>query len=96
MFLDARARAAKITPETVQKAFDNIASMLRFYDGETVSEAKRLHTNWIKQHKEHAVIAFVVCYLKLELKQITREHELVRNCCLAITNAYLATYETMQ
>ena len=70
--------------------------MLEFYDGETDAEAGRLNAIWMKHHKEHAVIAFVVSYLNLELKEPTRDQELVRNCCLAMTNAYLATYEAMQ
>ena len=86
----------KIDSETVQKAFDDIASMLEFYDGETEAEAGRLNAIWMKYHKEHAVIAFVVSYLNSELKEPTRDQELVRNCCLAMTNAYLATYEAMR
>lgn len=83
----------KIEPDTVQKAFDDIASMLRFYDGESDTEAHRLQEIWMRNHREQAVIAFVVNYLNSELKAPTREQELVRNCCLAITNAYLAAYE---
>jgi hypothetical protein len=86
----------KIEPETVQKAFDDIASMLKFYDGETDTEAARLHGIWMKNQKEHAVIAFVADYLNSQLPGLSRESELVRNCCLAITNAYLATYEAME
>lgn len=86
----------KIAPETVQKAFDDIASMLQFYDSETVAEANRLQAIWTKQHKEHAVIAFVVSYLNSQMKEPTRDQELVRNCCLAMANAYLTTYEAMQ
>jgi hypothetical protein len=86
----------KVKPETVQRAFDDIAAMLRFYDGETDAEAGRLHAIWMKNQKEHAVLAFVVDYLNSQLPSLSRESELVRNCCLAMTNAYLATYEAMQ
>ena len=86
----------KIATESVQKAFDEIASMLEFYDGEGVAEANRLHAIWTKAHTEHAVIAFVIGYLHSELKELTRDQELVRDCCLAMTNAYLAEYKAMQ
>ena len=86
----------KIAPETVQRAFDNIASMLKFYDGESVAESDRLQAIWTKQQKEHAVVAFVVSYLNSQIKEPTRDQELVRNCCLAMTIAYLTTYEAMQ
>lgn len=83
----------KIAPEAVQKAFDDIASMLRFYDGESEVEARRLQEVWVRSHREQAIVAFVVGYLHSELRVPTRHEELVRNCCLAITNAYLAAYE---
>lgn len=51
---------------------------------------------WAKEHQEHAVLAFVVDYLNSNLREITREQEMVRNCCLAMTNAYLAAYKKMQ
>ncbi len=86
----------KISTESVQKAFDEIATMLEFYDGEAVSEAQRLQAIWTKAHEEHTVIAFVIGYLNSELKELTRDQELVRNCCLAMTNAYLAEYKAMQ
>lgn len=86
----------RIGAETVQKAFDDISSMLRFYDGEPPEEARRLQMIWASEHKEHAVLAFVVGYLNSKLPEITREQELVRNCCLAMTNAYLAAYKAMQ
>ncbi|HRX79778.1 MAG TPA: hypothetical protein P5307_11995, partial [Pirellulaceae bacterium] len=95
-FTEQVPKLPKIEPTTVQKAFDDIASMLRFYDGETDAEAARLHGMWVKNHKEHAVIAFVVDYLSSQLPGLSRESELVRNCCLAMTNAYLATYEATQ
>jgi hypothetical protein len=86
----------KIGAETVQKAFDDLASMLRFYDGESPEEACRLQMVWAKEHQEHAVLAFVINYLNTKLGGASREQELVRNCCLAITNAYLAAYKKMQ
>jgi hypothetical protein len=85
-----------ITTETVQEAFDDIALMLRFYDGESPEEAHRLQMVCAKEHQEHAVLAFVVNYLNTKLRDATREQELVRNCCLAMTNAYLAAYKEMQ
>ncbi len=95
-FIEHVPTLPKIAPDTVQKAFDDIASMLRFYDGESDAEARRLQEIWMRNQKEQAVIAFVVSYLNSELKAPTRDQELVRNCCLAITNAYLVTYEAMR
>jgi hypothetical protein len=84
----------KIQPSAVQKAIDDIESMLNFYEGESIEEAQRLYSIGMKNHKEHAVIAFVTCYLDSHLKEPNRDQELVRKCCMAMTNAYLATYET--
>ncbi len=41
----------KIGAETVQKAFDDLASMLRFYDGESPEEADRLQRVWATEHQ---------------------------------------------
>ena len=95
-FDDVFAAQPAVLGAAVQKAFDNIVAMLKFYDGETVAEAKRLQVIWTMQQKEHSVIAFVISYLVSMLKALTRDQELVRNCCLAMTNAYLAEYEAMQ
>ncbi|CAN5392386.1 hypothetical protein BH11PLA2_BH11PLA2_23470 [soil metagenome] len=86
----------KITPDAVQKAFDDIESMLRFYDGESDADAHRLQKIWMSNHREHAVLAFVIGTLNAELSAPTREQDLVRNCCLAMTNAYLFAYDATQ
>ena len=75
--------------ETVQKALDDIAAMLRFYDGETPKEADRLQKQSVLKHQEQAVLAFLTTYCMTHFKKQTGEHERLRNACLAITNACL-------
>ncbi len=86
----------KIAPETVHKAFGEVTSSQRFYDGETVAEANQPLVIWMKRYKEQAVYAFVLSYLTSQLNKPTREQELVRTCCMAMTNAFLMTYEASQ
>ncbi len=80
----------RITKEMVQKAFDNNASMLALFDGETPQEAARLQRLSIEKYHERNVIAFVTGYLHEQgLSRFSRENELVAHTCKSITDAFV-------
>lgn len=81
-----------ISQETVQDSFDKYAAMVRFYDKESPREIQRLSQAQWKNFQEHAVLAFVVNHLREKLIGINRETELVRQCCMVMMEAFVATY----
>lgn len=85
----------EISTGAVQQAFDDNMCMVKFYERESPEDAERFQRIWAERHREQGVLAFVADYLTRNVSELTREHELVRNCCLAITNAYLTAYEAM-
>ncbi|MCS7470025.1 hypothetical protein NZK35_25540 [Stieleria sp. ICT_E10.1] len=81
-----------VSQETVQDSFDKYAAMIRFYDEESPRETQRLSQAQWKKFPEHAVLAFVVNHLKEKLIGINRETELVRQCCMVMTQSFVSTY----
>ena len=76
----------------MQASFDRYAAMIRFYDNESSRELERLSQAQWKNFKEHAVLAFVVNHLQEKLIGINRETELVRQCCMVMTQSFVSTY----
>lgn len=81
-----------IQPSKVQAAFDRNADMMRFFEGESDADAAKLHQVYLKNLKEHTLLAFLTSYLQDHLVGITRETELVRRCCWVMTDAYVVAY----
>lgn len=81
-----------IQPEAVQAAFDRNADMIRFFEGESEADAAKLQQVYLKNLKEHTLLAFLTSYLQDHLEGITRATELVRRCCWVMTDAYVVAY----
>jgi len=81
-----------IKPKIVQDAFDRNAEAIRFFDGIPENEAAELQQVYVKNMKEHTLLAFLTSYLQDNLVGITRETELVRRCCWVMTDAYVVAY----
>lgn len=81
-----------IKPEVVQDAFDRNAELTRFLDSKPEDEANRLQQVYVKNLKEHTLLAFLASYLQDNIVAITRETEMVRRCCWVMMDAYVVAY----
>jgi hypothetical protein len=81
-----------IKPHVVQAAFDRNAEAIRFFERESETDAARLQEIYVKNLKEHTLLAFLTDYLREHIIGINRETELVRRCCWVMTDAYVRAY----
>ena len=80
-----------ITPEQIAHA---IAKVDKYSDAEKI---RRMDDVFAAQPALlGAAVQLPSLGVDMQLGEATREQDLVRNCCLAMTNAYLAAYQQMQ
>jgi hypothetical protein len=82
-----------IMPEVVQDAFDRNTALLLAYCAESGSEAKTSQASYIMNLKQHPLVAFVTNYLQENIRGISRETEMVRQCCWVMMDAYVVAYD---
>jgi|GEM_PF-1613818 hypothetical protein len=78
--------------EVVQDAFTRNTEALRTYATQSKDEAKKSQHSYLMNLKEYALVAFVTSYLQDNVRGISRETEMVRQCCWVMMDAYIVAY----